>query len=309
MITATKPAMVPTGRDKLGSPTGDGAKPTPPVAAHRAGHGVLATGGAVVERLLRQRAELPAGHRGRPALRDRAIEAGLPMSRYLAARYRGRGEPLDDLHQVAAVGLIKAVDGYDTARPVPFTAYAVPTIVGAVKRHFRDTTWRIRVPRRVQELALTLAPTGAGLAQQLGRSPTVTDLAAHLGAAEQDVSAASYAWAAHRPISLDGFAASGGQAGVALLDTLGVIDARFDAVTDRHVWHGLLDGLPLRERRILVMRFGEELTQAEIAARIGVSQMQVSRLLLRTLTALRTGLRPEAAHSTVFTPVPVVVAA
>jgi RNA polymerase sigma-B factor len=256
---------------------------------HRAGHGVLAAGGAAVEDLTRQRGDLPVGHPGRATLRERAIEAGLPLSRYLAGRYRERGEPLEDLYQVAAIGLIKAVDGYDPARLVPFTAYAVPTIVGALKRHFRDTTWRIRVPRSVQELALTLAPTSAGLAQKLGRCPTRTELAAHLGATEHDVAAASTAWGAYSPASLDALAANG-QA--ALIDTIGAIDTRFDAVDDQHSWQRLLDGLPLRERRILTMRFSDEMTQTEIAAQIGVSQMHISRLLLRTLTTLRTGVRP-----------------
>src|SRR4051812_36924134 len=176
---------------------------------HRDGHGVRPNAGAAVEHLdhlLRRRADLPTGHPDRPVLRERAIESGLPLARSLAARYRDRGEPLDDLCQVAAIGLIKAVDGYDPARSVPFMVYAVPTITGALKHHFRDTTWRIRVPRRVQELALSLAPGNAELSQQLGRSPTRTELAAHLGAAKHDVVAASFAWAAHRPLSLDGFA-------------------------------------------------------------------------------------------------------
>jgi RNA polymerase sigma-B factor len=256
----------------------------------RAGPGVLSTGGATVELLLRQRGELPAGHPNRAVLRDRAIEAGLPLSRYLAARYHGRGEPLDDLDQVAALGLIKAVDGYDPTRPVPFASYAVPTIVGALKRHFRDTTWRVRVPRSVQELALSIAPTSEGLAQRWGRSPTRTELATHLGSTEHDVAIATNAWGAYIPASLDAVAANGQ---VALLDTLGVVDARFDVVNDQQGLQRLLDGLPLRERRILVLRFSGELTQSEIAAQIGVSQMHVSRLLLRTLAALRISLRPE----------------
>jgi RNA polymerase sigma-B factor len=260
--------------------------------AHREGRGVRTIVGTAVEHLLRQRADLPTGHPDRPVLRERAIESGLPLARSLAARYRERGEPLDDLCQVAAVGLIKAVDGYDPTRSVPFMVYAVPTITGALKHHFRDTTWRIRVPRQVQELALTLAPGGAELAQQLGRSPTRTELAAHLGATEHDVAAASHAWAAHRPISLDGFATNGDREQSALLDILGSIDAHFETVTDEHVWQQLLDRLPTRERRILAMRFSQQLTQSEIAEQIGVSQMQISRLLLRSLTRLRTGMRP-----------------
>jgi RNA polymerase sigma-B factor len=217
------------------------------------------------------------------------------MARSLAARYRERGEPLDDLYQVAAVGLIKAVDGYDPARSVPFVAYAVPTITGALKRYFRDTTWRIRVPRPVQELALALGPGGAELAQRLGRSPTRAELALHLGVAGHDVAVASHAWSAHRLVSLDGFAANGDREQSALLDILGSVDARFEAVTDEHVWRQLVERLPVRERRILDMRFGQQLPQSEIAAQIGVSQMQISRLLLRSLTTLRTGMRPTGA--------------
>jgi RNA polymerase sigma-B factor len=269
---------------------------------HRAGHGDHSTGGAAAEYLIRQRADLPAGHADRAVLRERAIEAGLPLSRYLAGRYRERGESLEDLYQVAAIGLIKAVDGYDPARTVAFTAYAVPTIVGALKRHFRDTTWRVRVPRSVQELALTLAPTSAGLAQRLGHSPTRAELAAHLGATEHDVAVALNAWGAYNPRSLDVLPRNG-QA--ALIDTLGVVDTRFDAVNDQHSWQRLLAGLPLRERRILAMRFGDEMTQSEIAAQIGVSQMHVSRLLLRAMTALRTGIRTEQPlRSTLGTPAP-----
>lgn len=263
--------------------------------AHRQGHGVRSNVGTAVEHLLRRRADLPTDHPDRPMLRERAIESGLPLARSLAARYRERGEPLDDLCQVAAVGLIKAIDGYDPARSVPFMVYAVPTITGALKHHFRDTTWRIRVPRQVQELALTLAPGTAELAQRLGRSPTRAELAARLGAAEHDVAAASHAWAAHRPVSLDGFAANGDREQSALLDILGSDDAHFDTVTDEHVWQQLLDRLPPRERRILALRFGQQLTQAEIAARLGVSQMQISRLLRSSMTRLRTGMRPTTA--------------
>jgi RNA polymerase sigma factor (sigma-70 family) len=134
-------------------------------------------GDARVQDLLRQRADLPAGHPDRAVLRTRSIEAGLPLARCLATRYRGRGEPLDDLYQVAALALVKAVDGYDPVRQAAFTSYAVPTILGALKRHFRDTTWRARVPRRTKELAINLAPASARLAQQLARSPALPELA------------------------------------------------------------------------------------------------------------------------------------
>jgi RNA polymerase sigma-B factor len=247
--------------------------------------------GAVVQALLRQRAGLPVDHPGRAALRERAIEAGLPLARQLAVRYRGRGEPIEDLHQVAALALIKAVDGYDPTRQVAFTSYAVPTIIGALKRHFRDATWRLRVPRRIQDLAITLGPASANLTQQLGRSPTSTELAAYLGATEHDIDMAQTAWQAYQPASLDAPSMTDGQ--TALIDTVGAIDPHFDAFTDRYTLQPLLGRLPVRERRILAMRFCYDMNQAEIAAHIGVSQMHISRLLVRTLAALRTGMLAE----------------
>jgi RNA polymerase sigma-B factor len=243
--------------------------------------------------LLRCRADLPAGHPDRAVLRARSIEAALPLARSVAARYTGRGEPLDDLYQVAALALIKAVDGYDPTRQVAFSSYAVPGIVGALKRHFRDTTWRIRVPRRIQELAITLAPTSEALAHQLGRTPTRRELAAHLDTAAQDVTVARNAWQAHYPDSLDAPSVTGTQGQRPLVDTIGAGDARFDAVADRHTLRPLLAALPARQRRILAMRYVADMTQAEIAAHIGVSQMHISRLLAGTLAQLRTGLHTE----------------
>jgi RNA polymerase sigma-B factor len=261
--------------------------------------GVAATGGpggangATVQDLLRRRADLPTDHPDRATLRLRAIEAGLPLARGLAVRYTGRGEPFDDLYQVAALAVVKAVDGYEPARQAAFTSYAVPTIVGALKRHFRDTTWRVRVPRRLQELAITLAPVTARLAHQLGHSPTRHELAAHLDATEEDVATALQAWQAHHPDSLDAPSATGGRERLASIDTLGSIDARLDAVVDRHSLRPLLAALPAQQRRILALRYFGDLTQAQIAAQVGVSQMQVSRLLVRTLTQLRAGMFAE----------------
>jgi RNA polymerase sigma-B factor len=255
--------------------------------------GVLAagTGGAAtVEEWLRRRAALPAGHPDRVVLRTRGIEAGLPLARSLAARYRGRGEPVEDLCQVAALALVKAVDGYDPARQVAFTSYAVPTIVGALKRYFRDTTWRVRVPRRVQELAISLGPANAELVQQLGRAPTRTELAAYVGAGEADVAVAAASWRFRRLESLEWLSATGGQERRPFLDTLGVVDVGFEGVIQWRSLQPLLAALPVRERRILAMRFFADLTQAEIAVNLGVSQMHVSRLLIRVLTQLRTGL-------------------
>jgi RNA polymerase sigma-B factor len=251
-------------------------------------------GTATVQDLLRARADLPAGHPGRVRLRERSIETGLPLARRLADRYRGRGEPLDDLHQVAALALVKAVDAFDPARQVAFSSYAVPSILGALKRHFRDHTWRLRVPRPIQDLATRLGPARATLTQRLGRSPTQAELAAHLDAAEQDVAVARDAWRAHLPDSLDARSAGSLEQPRPLIDTLGTVDARLDAVIDWHTLQPLVAALPARQRHILALRYAGDLTQAEIAARVGVSQMHVSRLLERTLTQLRTGIADQS---------------
>jgi RNA polymerase sigma-B factor len=198
--------------------------------------------------------------------------------------------PLEDLYQVAALALVKAIDGYDPARRTAFTSYAVPTILGALKRHFRDTTWQLRVPRRVQTLAVDLASHSGGLTQRLGRSPTLAELAAHLNAAEPDVAIALNAWQARYPDSLAVDTSDGGQRRRPLIDTLGGIDPRIDAIADRLTLRPLLAALPVRQRRILAMRYVGEMTQTEIATQIGVSQMHVSRVLAATLTQLRTGM-------------------
>ena len=251
--------------------------------------------GATVDDLLRHRAHLPEGHPDRSPLRTRCIEAGLPLARRLAATYLGRGEALEDLEQVAALALVRAVDGYDHSRHVAFACYAVPTIVGALKRHFRDSTWRIRVPRGTKELAVRLASASARLTQQLRRSPTLRELAADLGATEGQVAVALNAWLAHHPASLDALSGTDGEE-LRLIDAIGAIgaiDTRFDLVIDLHALRSLLSALTVRQHRILAMRYFEELTQAEIANRIGVSQMHVSRLLVQTLAQLRAGMLAE----------------
>jgi RNA polymerase sigma-B factor len=253
----------------------------------------------VVLEMLRQRADLPDGHPDRAVLRVRTIEACLPLARHLAARYQGRGEPLDDLYQVAALALVKAIDAFDPVRQTAFSSYAVPTIVGALKRHFRDNTWWLRVPRPIQTLAVRLAPASASLTQRLGRPPTVAELAAHLDAAEEDVTIARDAWRAHHPDSLDILTSIDGGRQRSRIDTVGAVDVRLDAVIDRHALQPLLSGLPLRQRRILAMRYVGDLTQAEIAAKVGLSQMHVSRLLVRTLAQLRSSMLAErSARST-----------
>jgi RNA polymerase sigma-B factor len=242
-------------------------------------------GRATAQELLGQRAGLPAGHPDRVTLRARSIEAALPMARALAARYRGRGEPTDDLNQVAALALIRAVDGYDPTRQIPFSSYAVPTILGALKRHFRDTSWRIRVPRNVQELAVTLGPASAGLAQQLGHSPSRQELAMHLDVSEQAVAVASIARHARHPGSLDADPTHNGYHSSPT--AIAILEARYDRIDDRQALQPMLALLPVRDRRIVLMRFFDEMSQAQIAVQVGMSQMQISRILSRSLTTLR----------------------
>lgn len=261
--------------------------------AHRDAGAIPPAGAARVQDLLRARADLPTGHPDRATLRERSIEASLPLARRLADRYRGHGEPIDDLYQVAALALVKAVDAFDPARRVAFSSYAVPTILGALKRHFRDYTWRLRVPRPTQDLAIMLSPVRATLTQQLGRSPTQAELAAYLDVAEPDVAFAQNAWQARRPDSLDAPPAGSPEQQQPLIDTLGTVDARLDVLIDWHTVRPLVTALPARQRQILALRYIGDLTQAQIAARIGLSQMHVSRLLERTLTQLRTGVLGE----------------
>ncbi len=242
--------------------------------------------------LLVRLAELPAGHVDRPRIRERIIELYLPLADYLARRFRNRGELMDDLNQVAVIGLIKAVDGYDAGRGAEFTSYAIPTIVGELKRHFRDKGWSVRVPRRLQELKLEITKATAALTQQLGRSPTVADLAEHLGESEEDIiagldSANAYsALSLQTPVGSD----SADDAAPSLGDMLGEVDPGMANVEDRESLRPLLAQLPERERRIVGMRFFSNMTQSQIAAEIGISQMHVSRLLSRSLAHLRTGL-------------------
>jgi len=235
--------------------------------------------------LLNAMAAMPTGHPSRAGLRDRAIEAWLPLARHLANRYSGRGEPTDDLIQTATVGLIKAVDKFDPERGVDFAGYAIPTIIGEIKRHFRDRTWSVRVPRRLQELRLSITEANSTLTHSLGRSPTVADIAVHLGVSEEEVlegleGARAYnATSLSTPISADGTTELG--------DTLGGEDHEFAIAETRVALGPALSTLDEREQKILTLRFYGNLTQSQIADQIGISQMHVSRLLTKALTKLR----------------------
>lgn len=221
---------------------------------------------------------------GDHGLRQELIEVHLGLVEYLARRFAGRGEPLDDLVQVATIGLVKAVDRFDPAREVEFSTYATPTIVGELKRHFRDKGWAVRIPRRLQELNLRLGGIVSELSQQGGRSPTVHEIAEAAGTTEDEVLEAMDSAHAYNLVSLD---AASGQEGLSLLEQLGEEDETLDLLEYRASLAPLLEQLPPRERGMLYLRFFKGLTQSEIAEDLGISQMHVSRLLARTLATLR----------------------
>jgi RNA polymerase sigma-B factor len=228
----------------------------------------------------------------RQRVRDELVEMHLPLVEYLARRFRNRGEPLDDLIQVATIGLIKSVDRFDLERGVEFSTYATPTIVGEIKRHFRDKGWAIRVPRRLQELKLSLAKATSELSQKNGRAPTVAELATQLGISEEEVLEGLESANAYSAVSLDA-PDTGDDDSPAVADSLGTTDDSLEGVEYRESLKPLLEKLPPREKKILLLRFFGNMTQSQIAAELGISQMHVSRLLARTLAQLREGLLAE----------------
>jgi RNA polymerase sigma-B factor len=231
---------------------------------------------------------LPVDSPDRAALRKQAIEDNIAFAQRLARRFRDRGEPADDLAQVALVGLVNAVDGYDPSRGCEFAGYATPTIVGEVRRYFRDKGWRIKVPRRLQELRLQVNRAKVELSQTMSASPTNADIARHLGVSDDDVAEAIEVSRLYHPVSLSAPAGPDTDLGVA--DPIGDLDPGMEAVENRESVKPLLASLPERERRILTMRFFADMTQSQIAAELGISQMHVSRLLSQTLVKLRTVL-------------------
>ena len=227
-----------------------------------------------------------------PRLRAELVERFLPLARQLARRYQRAEEPFDDLVQVASLGLVKAIDRFDTSRDVAFSSYAVPTILGELKRHFRDRTWSVRVPRDLQELALKVDKAVTGLSRDLHRAPTVLEIGEVVGASEEQVLEALEAAGAYRATSFDAPRGSeDGDVGDTLGDTVGKEETGFGLAEDRATLHRLLQTLPVREREVLRLRFEHDLTQAEIGERIGVSQMQVSRLIRQSITRLRSAAR------------------
>lgn len=224
-------------------------------------------------------------------LRNKLVRMHLPLVEHLARRFRNRGEPLDDLTQVATIGLIKSVDRFDPDRGVEFSTYATPTVVGEIKRHFRDKGWAVRVPRRLQELRLALTTATAELSQQHGRSPTVHELAEKLAISEEEVLEGLESANAYSTLSLD--VPDTDDESPAVADTLGAEDEALEGVEYRESLKPLLEDLPPREKRILLLRFFGNMTQSQIAQEVGISQMHVSRLLARTLAQLREKLLVE----------------
>lgn len=241
---------------------------------------------ADVPDMFRELAGVAAGSMEFRRQRDQIVERCLPLADHIARRFDGRGEPRDDLVQVARVGLVNAVVRFDVEAGTDFVSFAVPTIMGEVRRHFRDNSWSVKVPRRLKELHLRLGAATAELSQRLGRAPTATELAAELGMDRSEVVEGLVAGSSYNTLSID----SGGTEDDetrAIADTLGQVDTGLDQIEDREALRPMLEALPERERTVLVLRFFESMTQTQIAARVGISQMHVSRLLARSLARLR----------------------
>jgi len=218
--------------------------------------------------------------------REDLVRLHLPLVEHLTRRFLNRGEHYDDLLQVGTIGLVKAIDRFDSGRGVEFSTYATPTIVGEIKRHFRDKSWAIRVPRRLQELRAAISSVTADLTQELGRSPTVAEIAGRVGVTEEEVIEGLESANAYTTLSLDA-ADSAEDSALSMLDTIGEDDEALAHVENRESLKPLLEALDPREKHILTLRFFRGMTQSQIAAEIGVSQMHVSRLLNKTLAQLR----------------------
>jgi len=250
-----------------------------------------------VELTRRQSAELfvelqdPAASEGaRAGARDALVHLHLPLVEHCARRFRNRGEPYEDLVQVGTIGLLKSIDRFDPDRGVEFSTYATPTVIGEIKRYFRDKGWAIRVPRRLQELRMQINGATADLTQSLGRSPTASELADRIGCTVEDIVEGLESSNAYSTLSLDA-AASSDDSPPAMLESLGIDDEGLENVELRESIKPLLDRLPAREKQILMLRFFRNMTQSQIATEVGVSQMHVSRLLTRTLDSMRIALQ------------------
>jgi RNA polymerase sigma-B factor len=237
---------------------------------------------------------------GDPAARVALVERFLPMAKMLARRYNGGGEPLEDLVQVASLGLLKAIDRFDPERGTAFSTFAVPTILGELKRHFRDKGWSLRVPRDLQELAARVERANELLVSELRRAPTASEIADRLQISVEQVVEAHQAAAAYRADSLDRFSSDDDQDDRHPIDSLGGEDPGYRQAEHSATLGSLMSVLSDREREILTLRFAEDLTQSEIGDRVGLSQMHVSRLLRRAVSQLREAAaagEPPAPHA------------
>jgi RNA polymerase sigma-B factor len=240
------------------------------------------------DRLREERALFARYSNGRAgADRDVLVERFLPLARSLARRYERPSEPFDDIFQVACVGLIKAIDRFDPSRDVSFASYATPTILGEIKRYYRDHTWTVRVPRELKDRSLLVGHNLTELSSELGRPPTVAELAAACALDDEQVLDALETSSAYRPTSLSLVRDNDDDAGDTLSDTVGTTDEGFDRAEDRATLGKLLNAITPRDRQILSMRFEDDMTQAEIADWIGLSQMQISRIIRQSLARLR----------------------
>jgi RNA polymerase sigma-B factor len=243
------------------------------------------------KRLFRELTQCTLGEWERQSIRDELILLHLPLVEHIARRYRDRNEPLEDLIQVGTIGLIKATDRFDPGRGVEFSTYATPTILGEIKRHFRDKGWSVRVPRRLQELRMSLSDATTTLTQELGRSPTVAELAGRLGESEETILEGLESANAYATVPLESPDESDDS--MHLSARLGVDDPGLEGVENRQSLRPLLAQLPDRDRKILMLRFFRGMTQSQIGAELGISQMHVSRLIARTLEKLREQLLAE----------------
>jgi RNA polymerase sigma-B factor len=223
---------------------------------------------------------------GDPAAREALVERFLPLARQLARRYQRGGEPLDDLIQVASLGLLKAIDRFEPDRPTAFSSFAVPTILGELKRHFRDRGWSVRVPRDLQEMSVRVDRVTESMSRSLGRAPTPAEIAEEIGTTTERVLEAREAAGAYRAVSLDR-PRDDDDEGEGMADTFGAEDPGFGLAEDAATVERLMSVLSDREREVLRLRFSEDLTQSEIGRRVGVSQMHVSRLIRQALARLR----------------------
>lgn len=237
---------------------------------------------------------LDAADSRRTEVRDELVRGYYPIAEHIAQRFSGKGTPKEDLIQVAAVGLLNAIDRFDPRKGNDFLSYAVPTVMGEVRRHFRDSSWSMRVPRRLKELHLEVSNATTTLAQQLGHAPTPGEIADHLGISRDDVYRGIDVGQAYHAMSLDE-SLSGDDEGMQLAESVGEQDAGLESVENHESLEPLMRELPQRERRILMLRFFYNMTQTQIAERVGLSQMHVSRLLSRALRKLREGLSDQEA--------------